>query len=151
MFIPGPDLDFFVRPGSQIQKQQQKRGVKKKLLSYLFCSHKYGKIENYFIFELVKKKIWSNLQRTFYPKIVNKLSKDRFGIRDQGSEIRNTAGKYQFGRISLFTAEFVVMKNKDFNTQQVFGNCYQQLAAFVPSYGQFLSTPCFYIDWTSKS
>jgi len=43
-------------------KKQQKRGVKK-MLSYLFCSHKYHKIENHFIFELVKKKNWGNLQR----------------------------------------------------------------------------------------
>jgi hypothetical protein len=33
------------------------------LLSYLFFRHKYHKIVNYFDFELVKKKIWANLQR----------------------------------------------------------------------------------------
>ncbi len=44
----------------------------------LFCSHKYHKIENYFIFSLVKKKIWTNLQRIivhFTQKIVIKISK----------------------------------------------------------------------------
>jgi hypothetical protein len=50
-----PDPDFYpariLDPGSQIQKQQQKRGVKKNLLSYFFCSHKFHKIEDYFIFE----------------------------------------------------------------------------------------------------
>ncbi len=55
---------IFTHPGSQIpdhgsriQKQQQKRRVKK-YLSYLFFSHKVHKIENYFIFEMRKKKFW---------------------------------------------------------------------------------------------
>jgi hypothetical protein len=38
-------------------------GVKKNVLSYHFCSHKYHKIENYFDFELAKKTIWAILQR----------------------------------------------------------------------------------------
>jgi hypothetical protein len=62
-------------------------------MSYLICSHKYHKIENYFIFELVWKKMWANLQRIielFIQKIVLKLSKilvwdPGSGIRDQGS------------------------------------------------------------------
>jgi len=40
------------------------------LLSYLFCSHKYHNIENYFIFEQIKKRIEAILLR-----IVTKLSK----------------------------------------------------------------------------
>ncbi len=68
------------------------------------------------------------------------------GRRDRGSKIRNTAGKYQFGRICLLPAEPVVMKGfytttGASNTQQVLSNCYQQLTAFAPRYGQFLSTP----------
>jgi hypothetical protein len=89
MFIPDfypsriPDL------GSRIQKQQQKRG-EKNLLSYLFCSHKFHIIENYIIFEMLKKKIWANFQRiieTFTQKIVTKLSKIWVWDRDPGSEI----------------------------------------------------------------
>jgi hypothetical protein len=105
-------------PGSRIQKQQQKTGVKKNLLSYLFCSYKFHKIENYCIFEMRKKKIWANFQRIvelFAKKIVTKFSKiwvwdpgseicdpgsgirdlgswirdPRSGIRDPGSEIRD--------------------------------------------------------------
>jgi hypothetical protein len=51
MFIPDfcpsqiPDLE------SRIQKLQERGGIN--LLSYLFCSNKYHKIENYFIFELI--------------------------------------------------------------------------------------------------
>jgi hypothetical protein len=67
MFIPDPDFC-----PSRIQKQQQKKGMKK--IFFTFCSHKYYKIENYFIFKLVKIKIWTNLQRIielFNQKIVN--------------------------------------------------------------------------------
>jgi hypothetical protein len=69
---------IFTHPGSRIQKQQQPRGVKKNLLSYLFCSHKFHKIGNYLIFEMLKKKLWANCQRIvelFAQKIVTKLSK----------------------------------------------------------------------------
>jgi hypothetical protein len=36
------------------------RGEKKNCFVYPFCSHKCHKIENYFIFELVKKKLGPN-------------------------------------------------------------------------------------------
>jgi hypothetical protein len=98
MFIPDP--------GSRIQKQQQKREVKKNLLSYFFCSHKFHKIEYYVIFEMLKKKIWANFQRiveVFYPKkFQNALKYMGLGYRGQkgtGSRIRirNTAN-YGSGR-----------------------------------------------------
>jgi hypothetical protein len=50
-----------------------------------FCCHKCHKIETYLIFELVKKKLWANLQRIrkrLTQKIGIKLSKIWFGIRD---------------------------------------------------------------------
>jgi hypothetical protein len=78
MFIPDPDFC-----PSRIQELQQKRGVKKNMFSY--CSHKYNKIENYFIFELMTKKIWANLQKIiglFTQKFVIKLSKIKGRIRD---------------------------------------------------------------------
>jgi hypothetical protein len=59
------------------------------LLSYLFFSQKLYKTENYFGFELLKKKIWANFQRIiehFMQKIVIKLSKIWFW--DPGSEIQ---------------------------------------------------------------
>jgi hypothetical protein len=65
-------------------------------LSYLFGSHKFHKIENNFIFGMLKKKMWANFQRNielFTQKYVTKLSKDGSGIRDprknsSGSRIR---------------------------------------------------------------
>jgi hypothetical protein len=54
-----------------------------------FCSHKFHKIVNYFIFDTLKKKIWANFQRVielFTQKIVTKHSKYGFGIRDPGSK-----------------------------------------------------------------
>jgi len=70
MFIPDPD--FYTSPtpnlGSRLQKQQQKRGMKEKFCCHTFLfSHKFHKIENYFSFEVLKKKIWANY-RTFYQK-----------------------------------------------------------------------------------
>jgi hypothetical protein len=81
MSIPDPDFCPFRIPdlGYRIQKQQQQRGVKKICgPTFILCCHKYHKIENYFIFELMKKKIWANLQRIieiFIQKIVIKASK----------------------------------------------------------------------------
>jgi hypothetical protein len=67
---------IFTHPGS---KNSNKRdGVKKNLLTYLFCSLKFHKIVNYFIFEVLKKKKlgqYSKNYRTFYPQICPKLSK----------------------------------------------------------------------------
>jgi hypothetical protein len=60
---PRSRILMFIHAGSRIQKHQQKRGVKKMCCGFFVASHKYHKIENYFIFELVEKKIWANLQR----------------------------------------------------------------------------------------
>jgi hypothetical protein len=63
------DPDFY---SSLIQKQQQNRGVKKICCHIFFCSHKFNKIEKYFIFEMMKKKIWGQFSknyRNFLPKI----------------------------------------------------------------------------------
>ncbi len=81
-----PDPDFYP---SRIQKQQEKRGVKKICCHTFFCSHKFHKIEYYLIFDMLKTIIWPNFQRTmevFTQKIVTKLSKiwvwdPRSGIR----------------------------------------------------------------------
>jgi hypothetical protein len=92
------DPDFYP---SRIQKQQQKRGVKKKIFQNFLCSHKFLKIENYFSFKVLKKKIWANFHRIIEfltPKIVTKLSKiwvwdPRSGIRKKnysGSQIQGS-------------------------------------------------------------
>jgi hypothetical protein len=112
---------IFTHPRSRIPdpKTAMKDIGEKNLLSYLF----FGVINftkfNYFIFEMLLKKIWANFQRIielFTQKIVSKLSKiwawdPRSGIRkkpipdprsrilgskrhripDPGSRIRNTA------------------------------------------------------------
>jgi hypothetical protein len=59
-------------------KTAAKERGEKNLLSYLFCSHKSHIIEHYFIFEMLKKKIWANFQRIielYTKKIVTRLSK----------------------------------------------------------------------------
>jgi hypothetical protein len=57
-------------------------------------------MENYFSFEVLKKKIWPNFQRIvelFTQKIVTKLSK--IGLWDPGSEIRDPEKTYSGSRI----------------------------------------------------
>ncbi len=74
IFIPDPDLPI-PDLGSRIQKRQQKRGEKKIVISF-FCSHKFHKIENYFIFVMSKEKIWANFQMIIelFTQKVSKLS-----------------------------------------------------------------------------
>jgi hypothetical protein len=92
MFIPDPGSWFLPIPdpdiGSQIQKQLQKRGVDKIFCYIIFCNHKFYKMLNYFIFELLKKKVWAKFQRIvelFTQKVVTKLSK--IWVWDPGSGI----------------------------------------------------------------
>jgi hypothetical protein len=55
MFIPDPDFDPSRIPDP---KTATKERGEKKLLSYrtFYCSHNFHKIENNFIFEMLKKK-----------------------------------------------------------------------------------------------
>jgi hypothetical protein len=92
LFIQDPDFCPSRIPNP---KTATKERGEKKVVVLPFCSHKYHKIEHYFIFELVKKKLWANLQRIielFTQKMVFKLSKiwvwdPRFGIWDPRSGI----------------------------------------------------------------
>ncbi len=99
--IPDPHL---THPGSRISnpgsKNSNKREGWKNLFSYLFCSHKFHKIEYYFIFDTRKKKIWPNFPRiieAFTQKIVTKLSK--IWVWDPGSETRDPEKTYSGSRI----------------------------------------------------
>jgi hypothetical protein len=49
---PGSRILIFTHPGSRIQKQQQKREVKKISCHTFLYSHKFHKIVNYFSFEV---------------------------------------------------------------------------------------------------
>ncbi len=98
MFIRIPDPAFYPSRipdvGSRIQKQLQKRGVKKNCCYTFFYSHKFNKIVNYLMFEMPNKKIWANFQRIielFTQKFVAKLSK--IWVWDPGSEIRDPGAK----------------------------------------------------------
>ncbi len=74
---PGSRILIFTHPGSRIsdpKTAKKERG--KKIVIPFFCSNKFYKIENYFVFEMLKKKIWANFQRIielFTQKIVTKL------------------------------------------------------------------------------
>jgi hypothetical protein len=77
MFIPDPDFYPFriSDPGSKDSNKERNE----KISCYtFFCCHKFHKIVNYFIFEMLKKKIWAIFQRIlehFTQNIVTKLSK----------------------------------------------------------------------------
>jgi hypothetical protein len=63
-------------------------------------SHKFHKIENYLIFEKLKKKIWANFQRIielFTQKIATVLSK--IWVWDPRSGIHDTEKTYSGSRI----------------------------------------------------
>ncbi len=100
MFIPDPGSWFLPIPdlGSQIPdpKTATKERGENFFCHTIFCSQKFHKIENYFIFEMLKKKIiWANFQRIielFTQKIVNKLSK--IWVWDPESEIRDPEKTY---------------------------------------------------------
>ncbi len=74
-------------------KNSNKREGWKKICSHtLFYSHTFHKIENYFIYERLKKKIWANFQRIielFTQKLSLSSQKYGFGIRDPRSGIRD--------------------------------------------------------------
>ncbi len=91
-----PDPDFYPSRipdlGSRIQKQQQKRGVKKNCCHTFFCSYKFRKIEYYFIFKMPNKKFGPILSKELLKFLPKKLSlnsqKYGVGIRDPRSGIR---------------------------------------------------------------
>jgi hypothetical protein len=73
MFIP--DLDFQLSRIPDPKTATKERGEKISC-HHFFCSHKFHKIVNYFIFEMLKKKIWANFQRIielFTQNFVTKL------------------------------------------------------------------------------
>jgi hypothetical protein len=87
-----PDPVFYPSriPDLGSKNSNKREGWKKIYCHNFLCSHKFHKIENYFSFEVLKKKILANFQRIielFTQKIVTKLSK--IGVWDPGSEIRD--------------------------------------------------------------
>jgi hypothetical protein len=92
-------LDFDFYP-SRIQKQQQKRGIKKFVVITFYVATNFTKLKKYFSFEMLKKKILANFQRIialYTQKIVTKLSK--IWVWDPGSEIRDPEKTYSGSRI----------------------------------------------------
>jgi hypothetical protein len=89
------DPDFYP---SRIQdpKAVAKERGEKICCHTFFGSPKFHIIENVFIFEMLKKKIWANFQRIiglFTQKIVTKLSK--IWVWVPGSEIRDPGSRIQ--------------------------------------------------------
>ncbi len=97
-FLPIPD------PGSRIsdpgsKNSNKRQGWKKFCCQTIFCSHKFHKTEYYFIFDMLKKKIWPDFPRiieVFTQKIVTKPSK--IWVWAPGSEIRDPEKTYPGSR-----------------------------------------------------
>ncbi len=104
MFIPDLGSRFLPIPDPGSKNSNKREGWKISCLTF-FRRHKFHKIENYFIFEMLKKKIWANFQRIlglFTQNIVIKLSKIwvwnprsrilKKPISDPGSRGQNATG-----------------------------------------------------------
>ena len=89
MFIPDPDFypSRIPDPGSRIpgpKTATKDRGEKNFVVKPIFCSYKFHKTEYYFIFDMLKKKIWPKFPiEVFTQKIVTKPSK--IWVWDPGS------------------------------------------------------------------
>jgi hypothetical protein len=101
---------IFTHPGSRIQKQQQKRRVKRNSCHTYFWSHKFHKmLKNYFTFEMLRKKICAYFQElpNFLPQKLSLCSqKYGFGIRDpektySGSQIPDLGSRISGSRIRI--------------------------------------------------
>ncbi len=75
-----PDPDFYPSQIPDPKTATKERG-EKNLLSHLSCSHKINIVENYFIFEMLKKKVWPNFQRII--ELFTKNMSLGSGIRDR--------------------------------------------------------------------
>ncbi len=108
MFIPDPDFypSRIQDLGSQIQKQLQKRGVKKNV-KHFFCSTNCTKCKKKLFLNCSRKKFGPNFKElwNFLPKKLSLISqKYEFGIRDPGS--RGQKG----------TGSWIRIRNTEFNT-----------------------------------
>ncbi len=106
MFIPDPGSSFLPIPDPESRIPDPKTATKERgeniFCRTFFCSHKFHKIVKLFYFWKAEEKICVSFQRIielFTQKFVIKLSKDGFGIRNPGSEIRDPEKTYFGSRI----------------------------------------------------
>ncbi len=144
---PGSRILIFTHPGSRIQKQQERRGVRNFFFCTFLCSHKFHKIENYFSFEVLKKEIWANFQRIielFTQKIVTKPLKNMCvgsGIRKK--PIPDPGSRGQKGTGSRIRIRNTSLSAPDVMDTHRFGPEMQGPRTIIFS----LSTHCHFIIW----
>jgi hypothetical protein len=88
-------------PGS---KNSSEREGGKNLLSHPFLNQKYNKIKNCFIFELLKKKIWANLQR------ILELLTQKIAPKNLGFGILDPDPQHWFNHVSWLSLNFGVLE-----------------------------------------
>jgi hypothetical protein len=95
LFILILDPDFYPSRIPDLGSKNSSKEMCEKICCHtFFCSHKFHIIENYFIFEMLKKIMWASFQRIielFTQKFVTNLSK--IWVWDPGSEIRDPGVK----------------------------------------------------------
>jgi hypothetical protein len=69
-----PDHDFYPSRIPDPKTATEERSEKKFVVILFLCSHRFHKIVNYFSFEVLKKKIWTNFQRIIELPGVKKAS-----------------------------------------------------------------------------
>jgi hypothetical protein len=84
----------------------KERGEKKICCHSFFWSHKFHKIENYFIFEMLKKKIWVSFQRIIELLLKHlSLSSQKYGlfrIPDPGPGVKKAPDSRSRIRTTVF-------------------------------------------------
>jgi hypothetical protein len=134
MFIPDPDFYPSRIPdlGSRINSN---KNLKKICCHTFLCRHKFHKIENYFSFEVLKKKMWANFQRIIelLPKKLSLTSQNYgFGkIRDPRSGIRKKPIPDPGSRGQKGTGSRIRIRN----TEKKYDNKFFSPLSFVAVFG----------------
>jgi hypothetical protein len=108
-----PDPDFYPSRIPDPKTATKERG-EKKIVVIPFCSHKFHKIKNYFIFEMLKEKIWANFQIIieFLHKKLS-LSSKKYGFKNRypRSRIRDPEKTYPGSRGHKGTGSRIRIRN----------------------------------------
>ena len=112
------DPDFLPIPDPGSKNLNKREGWNKSFCQTFFCSYKFHKIVNYFIFEMPKKKIWANFLRIielFTQKLSLSSQKYGFGIGDPRSGIRKKPIHYPGSRSQKGTGSWIRIRNTGSN------------------------------------
>jgi hypothetical protein len=140
--IPFPDSYPSRIPDPGSKNSNKREGWNKISCHAFFCSHKFHKIVNYFIFGMLKKKIWANFQRMielFNQKIVTKLSK--IWVWDPGSGFRDPVKTFSGSRIRIRNTAHVIYKTTRTNKDNYYASYLSSLSKYLLSKHPLITLP----------